>query len=152
MTRYLISNPVILTVVIQGPRREQDWGNWGLSPPPPPPPHLGNLVRTFDFLYERSHSRKRNKNVISSNFLMHFQPFRRPAQMSQISGRACHWPPSWQLLTCPLSVQPHFRMCSAAPVRHREVKVTQLTWSFQSLQSGTPSSRSFTSRLKDTKM
>ena len=41
-------------------------------------PHLGNSVHTFDFLYERTHPRRRNahKNVTLSKFLMHIQPFK----------------------------------------------------------------------------
>ena len=71
-------------VATQGPRRGK---GWGLShpPPPSPPTHthtllLGNLVHTFDFPYERTHSRRRNahKNVTFSKFPMHLQLFRRP--------------------------------------------------------------------------
>ena len=42
------------------------------------PSFLGNLVHTFDFLYELSHSRSRNtcKNVTFSTFLMDFQSFK----------------------------------------------------------------------------
>ena len=71
-------------VATQGPRRGK---GWGLSHPPPLPPNththtllLGNLVHTFDFPYERTHSRRRNahKNVTFSKFPMHLQLFRRP--------------------------------------------------------------------------
>ena len=48
----------------QGPRTG---GAGGLQPLPP---LLGNLVHTFDFLYERTHSRRRNahKNVTFQDF------------------------------------------------------------------------------------
>ena len=47
-------------------------GAWGLETP-----LLGNSVRTFDFLYEHTHSRRRkaHKNVTFSKFLLHFHPF-----------------------------------------------------------------------------
>ena len=40
-------------------------------------PLLGNLLHTFDCLYERIHSRRRNahQNMTFSEFLMHSQPF-----------------------------------------------------------------------------
>ena len=58
-------------ILKQGPRRGRPGG--GLSPP-----LLGHLVQTFDFLYERTHSRRHNahKNVTFKNsHYMHFQPF-----------------------------------------------------------------------------
>ena len=76
----------------QGLRRGtgSGWGTWALPPPPPPPPLLGKLVHTFVFLYERTHSRRRNayKNVTFSKFLMHFQPFK-GLKFHNFSGPAC---------------------------------------------------------------
>ena len=67
----------------QGPRRGRGWGRGGT---------LGQLVHTFDFLYEHTHSRRRNahKNVTFSNFLMNFQPFKR-LKFHKCSGGSCPW-------------------------------------------------------------
>ena len=59
-----------------------------------PPLLLGYVVHTFDFLYERTHSRKRSayKNVILSKCLMHFQPFQ-GIKFYTFSGGTCPPPP-----------------------------------------------------------
>ena len=52
-----------IRMCLQGPCREESGGTWA-------PPLLGNLVHTFDFPYERTHSRRRNahKNVTLSPY------------------------------------------------------------------------------------
>ena len=70
--------------MIQGSRRGRGWG----FTPPPPPSLLGNLVHTFDFFYEHTHSRRwnANKNMTISKFLMCFKPF---ARTNRLGGDGC---------------------------------------------------------------
>ena len=78
------------------------------SPPPPPAPSQlwGNLVHTFDYLYERTNCRRRkaHKYVPFSKFLMHYQPFE--GLKFHKSWDASLGPPSLRLLTPSRSVPP----------------------------------------------
>ena len=74
--RYFFNKNMISDACTEWPCRGGTGGAW--------PPTFGQLgPYTFDFLYKRTHSRRRkaHKNVTLSKYLMHFQPF---------TGLKCH--------------------------------------------------------------
>ena len=83
------------------------WGAWA-------PSFLGNLVHTFDFLYE--HTIREDETLEKRDIFKIPNAFTAP-KFHKFCRGACPWDPlSLQLLTHSW-LAPHFRTCSAAPVQ-----------------------------------
>ena len=99
------------------------------TPHPPTPRLLGNWVHTFDFLYERTYSRRRNTQ--KKWHFQNFQCFRSHLRDSNFTNFPREQEPlSLRLLTSSRS-HPQFRGRSSGPWFHR----TPLPSSFSSIKS-----------------